>query len=217
MHRKHREQPEYGWKSDGAACNHAYLIPVIERAIFDYRMRENRLGKLRVFDAGCGNGFLVGRFLDCGFIVAGCDESKSAIQCARASHASGRFEVLSVYDDIAEIFDREWDIVVASEVIEHLCSPALFVQRVRDLLKPGGLFIISTPYHGYLKNMALAVTGAFDHHFTALWEGGHIKFWSYKTLSILLREHGFVEPRFFGAGRLPFLWKSMVVTALKPL
>jgi 2-polyprenyl-6-hydroxyphenyl methylase/3-demethylubiquinone-9 3-methyltransferase len=36
--------------------------------------------------------------------------------------------------------------------------------------------VISTPFHGYWKNIALAVSGKFDDHFTALWNGGHIKF-----------------------------------------
>ena len=55
----------------------------------------------------------------------------------------------------------------------------------------GGEMIISTPYHGYLKNLALAITGKFDRHFTVLWDGGHIKFWSVKTLTKLLNEFGF--------------------------
>jgi 2-polyprenyl-6-hydroxyphenyl methylase/3-demethylubiquinone-9 3-methyltransferase len=73
--------------------------------------------------------------------------------------------------------------------------------------------VLTTPYHGYLKNLALAVTGAMDAHFTALWDGGHIKFWSYRTLRQLLQEFGFGHCEFRGAGRWPALWKSMVVTA----
>jgi hypothetical protein len=46
------------------------------------------------------------------------------------------------------------------------------------LLSPGGVAFISTPNHGYLKTLALAVTGKMDAHFTASWDGGHIKFFS---------------------------------------
>ena len=76
--------------------------------------------------------------------------------------------------------------------------------------------IISTPYHGYLKNLVLALSGRLDAHFTALWDGGHIKFWSKRTLRILLEEVGF-EKIAFGVGRIPLLAKSMIVTAEKPL
>lgn len=71
--------------------------------------------------------------------------------------------------------------------------------------------IISTPYHGYLKNLALAATGKLDNHFTVLWDGGHIKFWSVKTLSKLLEEYGFEVVEFKGSGRIPYLWKSMLL------
>lgn len=73
--------------------------------------------------------------------------------------------------------------------------------------------IISTPYHGYVKNLVLAVTGKLDNHFSALWDGGHIKFWSKKTLYRLLQEQDFEIEFFLGVGRLPLLWKSMLVKA----
>jgi len=70
---------------------------------------------------------------------------------------------------------------------------------------------VSTPYHGYIKNLALAVTGKLDAHFTVLWDGGHIKFFSRSTLEQMLREQGFEVTGFAGAGRWPLLWKSMLV------
>ena len=52
-------------------------------------------------------------------------------------------------------------------------------------------------------------------HFTALWEGSHIKFWSRKTLSRLLREAGFSSVDFHRVGRIPALAKSMIAVAHK--
>ena len=83
------------------------------------------------------------------------------------------------------------------------------------VLKPGGYLLVTTPYHGYLKNLALSVFGKWDKHHTALWHGGHIKFWSQATLTQLLSENGFRVDNFFGVGRLPYLWKSMVLVARK--
>ena len=90
------------------------------------------------------------------------------------------------------------------------------IQNAFRLLKPSGHFIVSTPYHGYVKNVVLALGGKLDNHFTALWDGGHIKFWSRQTLSGLLTEKGFADLRFVGTGRVPYVWKSMILVARKP-
>ena len=77
----------------------------------------------------------------------------------------------------------------------------------------GGTAILSTPYHGYWKNLALALSGQMDRHFTALWDHGHIKFWSMKTLALLLEEAGFRDIRFARVGRIPALAKAMIAVA----
>jgi 2-polyprenyl-6-hydroxyphenyl methylase/3-demethylubiquinone-9 3-methyltransferase len=57
-----------------------------------------------------------------------------------------------------------------------------------------------------------------DTALTALWDGGHIKHWSRKTLSSLLIEHSFELVGFDGAGRpIPFFWNGMVMTGRKPV
>jgi hypothetical protein len=60
------------------------------------------------------------------------------------------------------------------------------------------------------------LTGKFDNHFTALWDHGHIKFWSIDTLSVLLREVGFGEITAYRIGRVPALAKSMIAVARRP-
>ena len=49
-----------------------------------------------------------------------------------------------------------------------------------------------------------------DRHFTALWPGGHVKFFSMQTLGHLLKEAGAKEINFMRVGRIPILAKSMV-------
>lgn len=69
-------------------------------------------------------------------------------------------------------------LVVSLEVVEHVFDPRHYARTLFDLLEPGGVAVVSTPYHGYLKNVALAVSGKLKSHFTELWDGGHIKFFS---------------------------------------
>jgi 2-polyprenyl-6-hydroxyphenyl methylase/3-demethylubiquinone-9 3-methyltransferase len=144
--------------------------------------------------------------------LAGVDASESGIAQARSAFPACRFDVASAYDDLAAAYGR-FPLVVSLEVVEHLYDPRLFARRLYDLTASGGTAIVSTPYHGYLKNLALAVTGRLDAHFTALWDGGHIKFFSIPTLSALLMEAGFDDLRFERVGRVPVFAKSMMAVA----
>jgi 2-polyprenyl-6-hydroxyphenyl methylase/3-demethylubiquinone-9 3-methyltransferase len=64
--------------------------------------------------------------------------------------------------------------------------------------------------------LVLALTGKLDAHFTALWDHGHIKFWSRKSLGKLLKDAGIPVVEFHRAGRVLPLSKSMIVVARKP-
>jgi ubiquinone biosynthesis O-methyltransferase len=173
------------------------------------------LPETTLLDIGCGNGALTASLAKRGAAVTGIDLSESGIALARAAHPDVRFEVGSVYDDLRARFGT-FDRVVALEVIEHLFDPRTFLRRAFEALKPGGRLVLSTPYHGYLKNVVLALSGKLDAHFTVLWDGGHIKFFSERTLAAMLQEAGFVDLRFQGAGRVPLLWKSLVASARRP-
>lgn len=174
-----------------------------------------------VLDAGCGGGLFSVGLSDAGFDVHGLDMSETGITAARARNI-GKFEVASVYNDLARPFGRQdFDAIVAIEVIEHLYSPARFAEMAFDALKPGGVVVITTPYWGYAKNIVLAVTNRIDRSLTALWEGGHIKHFSKSTLSQLMRSAGFEVVVFEGCGEgwrghAPGLWNGMMMAFHKP-
>jgi hypothetical protein len=75
--------------------------------------------------------------------------------------------------------------------------------------------IVTTPYHGYFKNIAICAFGKWDIHHAVHWDGGHVKFFSRQTLRDLLINNGFSSLEWRGAGRVPFLWNSMVCSAAK--
>ena len=173
----------------------------------------------RVLDAGCGDGNFAASLAEAGYSVFGLDMSDSGIQIA-SDRGIGAFEKASVYDDLTAPFGgvATFDAIVSVEVIEHLYSPRIFISRAFDALRPGGLLIVTTPYWGYLKNVALALTNRMDSSLTALWDGGHIKHWSRRTLSTLLAEQSFEVVGFDGAGRtVPYLWNGMVMVARRPV
>jgi 2-polyprenyl-3-methyl-5-hydroxy-6-metoxy-1,4-benzoquinol methylase len=201
---------DYGWASGQGPQSCGYIAPRILELLAQLNVK-------RVLDLGAGNGALCVQIAAAGYEVAGVEYDKAGVELARKSHPEIPFYNFGVQDDPAVLLAYEpvFDVVVSTEVIEHLFSPHLLPIYARGALKQGGYLIITTPYHGYLKNLALAILNKWDHHHTALWHGGHIKFWSRATLTQLLTENGFQVVDFSGVGRLPYLWKSMVLVAQK--
>lgn len=198
----------FEWVDEGLSPAHHYLVPALLSELqFD--------PPSQIFELGCGNGSVANVLSKSGWCVSGVDPSVQGIEVASRAYPHLNLVQGSANDDLVSVFGR-FPIVLSMEVIEHVYSPRAYASCLFDLLEPGGRAIISTPYHGYLKNLALAVTGKMDAHFTALWDHGHIKFWSIATLSALLAEAGFVNLRFRRVGRVPPFAKSMIAVAYKP-
>lgn len=207
--------PEYGWKPQrDAHAEHVmgYLRPPVERFL-----PPSLAPGFRVLDVGCGDGYWAGIFVQRGAQVVGIDPSGDGVTLARSRHPQARFEQMEATPDLLQrLNEQPFDLVLSTEVIEHVYLPRHWARGCFAALKPGGRLICSTPYHGYAKNLMLSLTNHWDRHASPLWDGGHIKLWSRRTLTQLLTEAGFVNIQFAGAGRMPYLWKSMVLAADRP-
>ena len=171
-------------------------------------------GVRSICDLGCGNGHISGRLAALGYEVTGVDASTSGIQIARRTYPATTFIETLIDGSLGERLGS-FDLVISSDVIEHLYRPSDLLEAARSLLRPQAHALIGTPYHGYIKNLVLAATGTMDSHFSALHDGGHIKFFSVKTLSQLMTSHAFEDLRFTFYGRAPWLWKNMICHARK--
>lgn len=202
---------DYGFATADPSHMHRYFLP----QVFD--LAGALKPGTRVLDIGCGNGFTCGEFIKRGCMVVGLDLSEQGIGQARRAHPKGRFEVLPADDQILErLNEAPFDLVVSTEVVEHLYDPRSYARGCFAALRAGGCFICTTPYHGYLKNLSISLAGKWDSHASPLWDGGHIKLWSRRSLMQLLTEAGFINFQFRGAGRFPWLWKTMIVSGVRP-
>ena len=199
---------KYPYYDHSAGCTSVYLWdPVIQ-------LMNSQSKARRVFELGCGNGAFADVLINRGYDYTGIDSSGSGVSIARRQNPGSSFDVFDINDDLVGRFGT-FPIVLGLEVIEHCMSPVTFVRRFLEVMEPGGLGIISTPYHGYLKNVLIAVTNRFDAHVSPLWEGGHVKFFSKQTLSQLLAENGATDIAITTAGRIPPLAKSMIAVFRK--
>jgi 2-polyprenyl-3-methyl-5-hydroxy-6-metoxy-1,4-benzoquinol methylase len=200
---------EFKWTDSDKTTAHRYLVPSTIRILRGLSVRT-------VLDLGCGNGSFSAVMQSEGFLVAGCDASASGIAFARQAHPSIDVFEHEISEPMPSRYAGPYDAVVALEVVEHLMQPRQLVHGAYQSLRPGGALIMSSPYHGYWKNMALALTNSFDDHWHPLRDFGHVKFFSRKTLSQLAREERFSIKDFIRVGRVPAFACSMIVVAVKP-
>src|ERR1700748_3486225 len=152
---------------------HAPLVSLLDKS-------KNRF----ILDLGCGNGHLVNFLVSEGFNAYVTDASEEGVKIARETHPERFFiQDLSTGKLPDGLQNIEFDTIVSTEVIEHLYDPNGFISFCKQALNGKGEIIISTPYPGYLKNLFLSIFNKWDYHFSPMWYGGHIKFWSRKTLS----------------------------------
>jgi len=207
---------DYGFTSvePGSGNTARELAPIFRALVGQFS------GVQSVCDLGCGSGYLVGQLARQGYTVTGIDASESGIELARRHYAGDnvRFVCEEITPSIVGKYPNlgSFDAVVSSDVIEHLYRPTMLIETAGLLLKPGGALLVGTPYHGYLKNLAISVFDKWDAHHGVDWEGGHIKFFSVRTLQELVTRHGFVNIRFAFYGRVPWLWKNMICVAILP-
>jgi len=169
---------------------------------------------VRVLDIGCGNGLIASVIASRGYEVVGVDPSASGIAIAREAHPSLSFHIDEATPGLlARIRECAFDVVVSAEVVEHVFDAHGWAECCAESVEVGGILLATTPHHGYAKNLALSLVNGWDRHWGPLVTGGHIKFWSPRTLSWLLREHGFAVERITGAGRSWPMWASMVLQA----
>ena len=103
----------------------------------------NALNGLKVLDIGCGGGLVCEPLARMGAQVTGADADSVAIETAQ-DHAQAGGLKIDYINKPAEEINKQFDVVLALEIIEHVSNPQSFVQSVSKLVKPDGLVIFST-------------------------------------------------------------------------
>lgn len=164
----------------------------------------------KVLDVGCGRGEFCRFFAETyGCETLGIDLSKRGIAYAQKQHPDLEFMAVPA-DALLPDYAGYFDLVFSSEVIEHLFDVGGYLKAIHGLLKPGGSFVLTTPYHGLIKNVLIDLKNYSGHYDP---EGQHIRFFDTKGLTGCLRRYGFHVETLTGYGRPWPLWKSFFVVA----
>jgi 2-polyprenyl-6-hydroxyphenyl methylase/3-demethylubiquinone-9 3-methyltransferase len=116
---------------------------------------------LTLCDIGCGGGLIAEPMARLGFTVSAIDADEEAIAVAR-EHAAASGLDIDYRCETAESLTqegRQFDVVLALELIEHVADPAILLAACAALIKPDGVFIGAT-LNRTPQSFALAIVGA---------------------------------------------------------
>ena len=107
-----------------------------------YRWIAARCGGLEVVDLACGEGYGSAVLAERAARVVGVDANPEAHEHARLKYTSAG---LAFERDLVERFWEPCDAVAFLQTIEHVPDPAAVLDRLRSMLRPGGVAYVSTP------------------------------------------------------------------------
>lgn len=130
-----------------------------------------------LLDIGCGRGGFVEAAVSSGWNALGIELSETAVKLAAS---------LGLPVQLKDLFDPSiragWNVIVMTEVIEHLPNPGDFISRAEKLLAPGGLLYLTTPCWDSVERRFLGARWDVIHR-------EHLSYFSVKSIRKLVGHH----------------------------
>lgn len=137
-----------------------------------------------LLDVGCSSGSVLRIASDLGYHVYGVEPAPKAATTA-ISHG---FQVFNGLLEDAAFPNNHFDMVTLFEVIEHLADPITLAREIHRILKPGGVWLIGT---GNAHSWTVTAEKQNWEYFDISRHGGHISFFTPKSMKRLADESGF--------------------------
>jgi len=164
----------------------------------------------RAVDLGAGSGLLATRMKGLGWNVMGADQDANGFK------ANIPFQQVDLNDPefSKQLGEKEFAMVTAVEVIEHVEAPIGLLRNARRLLRPGGLVVITTPNVDSVPARVKFFLSEKIRMMDEVSEPTHISpvFWDLFQRQFLpisglrIREHHLVPPKGFVATRKRYSW-----------
>jgi len=163
-----------------------------------------------LLDIGCGNGEVLYQMRYRYETLIGIEISPVRLEKASQLLAGCSFQsVLATGDTFSSISTATVDRALSSDVIEHTVDVYSHLREIFRVLRPGGDLVMNTPNTAFITRRLQLLVGRFPttsyganiKSDTALFDGGHLHYFTFPLLCLLLRQTGFEIIRKMGFGR----------------
>ncbi len=159
-----------------------YFSPITEQRYHDLLDQfESERQTNRILDVGAGYGFFLEIAKKRGWEVYATEITQSAIDLCREKG-------ITVFEGPVESIDfgdLTFDVVVSIEVLEHLNNPGIFVAGIHKILRPNGLFYLTTP------NFDSTLRYWLKERYDVIGYPNHLCYYTPKTIKRLMESSGF--------------------------
>lgn len=168
-----------GWKAEATAFDGVRRYDQISSVV-------QRLASQKILDVGCGDGRLARAIrANCrDVVIHGCDVSTAAL--ARSEGLDRQYSVDLNSEALPEP-DESFDLVIASEVIEHLIMPDRTLEELTRVLKQGGHILLTVPNVAFWRFRVQALIGQVP---SVTADERHLHSFSASLLEHLVRKAG---------------------------
>lgn len=145
-----------------------------------------------VLDVGCAQGTLALLLAERGHRVCAMDIRQQFLDYAAMRHETGEIQFICA-NAMDAAPDRQFDLIFANQLIEHLVYPARLVGRLANWLKPRGRLVVTTPNWMYIKSSVPSFSEIGDpaeheHRQFSADADGH--FFAYRAAELVAIFHG---------------------------
>jgi len=151
---------------------------------------------LRALDIGSGYGFYTRAAMEAGFAVfavnPGTWENEIFVKM-------NGFQPIQEFFEGVDLGDEKFDLIILSQVLEHVQKPLFLLHKIKSILRPGGVIAIAVPN---VNSFLVKLLGAKENG--CLWVPEHVSYFSKDGLVFLLKRAGFKIMQHLFISRIPY-------------
>jgi methionine biosynthesis protein MetW len=163
-----------------------------------------------ILDIGCGAGDTGSILMEQGYTVDGItiseDEKREAGQVLRNVY------VYNVEQGLPQELQEQYDVVILSHVLEHICYPQKLLKDIQSRLKPNGILIIALPNLMHFNSRWKLTKGNFNYEEYGIWDYTHFRWYTFKSAQQMLKDNNYTVEKADVSGWIPFEHRLKKIT-----